>query len=390
MIWGLFDMAIIGFNSETGMVGDIRSSGWGVGLLSKYPYTPSVNESISSFHVYGRTTSAAQGDVFASVYDITSGVQNAPLVGSTAVTMDVASNGDKWVAATGLAIPLVAGNSYAIHLTTSATIGVKFYRQSDVGAITSGGGANSPLDPFTANATEGNIDYNYAFYATTEAAVQSGPTITGPDTTTEGAVTVQTGTLQDTITTQSLISGSYSIEQTIDSATTGTLTYNAESGVNQCTPSTPVSGVPLEPTIAAAGITPYVVQQEADDGTNPPATRNITLNPEATHEVIQTMAVVANTTPDQSVFGTNIIVVEDDMQAYVPKTANGMTITWAADGTFSTGLVDQTEVIDVAFFSPATGQWSCIALTIQNSSIVSSRSSFDFPNFQFPILDTTH
>jgi hypothetical protein len=148
--------------------------------------------------------------------------------------------------------------------------------------------------------------------------------------------------------------------------------------------------VPLEPTIAAAGITPYVVQQEADDGTNPPATRNITLNPEATHEVIQTMAVVANTTPDQSVFGTNIIVVEDDMQAYVPKTANGMTITWAADGTFSTGLVDQTEVIDVAFFSPATGQWSCIALTIQNSSIVSSRSSFDFPNFQFPILDTTH
>ena len=199
----------------------------------------------------------------------------------------------------------------------------------------------------------------------------AGPTITGPDTTTEGAVTVQAGTLQDTIVTQSLISGSYSIEQTIDSATAGTLTYNAESGVNQCTPSTPVSGVPLEPTIAAAGITPYVVQQEADDGTNPPATRNITLNPEATHEVIQTMAGVANTTPDQSIFGSTWVTVEDNHQARLPKVVDGVTFTWFSDGTFKTDI-DKTVTFQYELFSPASGNWSAIDLTVKGTVIIDS------------------
>ena len=193
----------------------------------------------------------------------------------------------------------------------------------------------------------------------------TGPTITGPDSTTEGAVTVQAGTLQDTIVTQSLISGSYSIEQTIDSATAGTLTYNAESGVNQCTPSTPVSGVPLEPTITAAGITPYVVQQEADDGTNSPATRNITLNPEATHEVIQTMAGVANTTPDQSIFGSTWVTVEDNHQARVPKVVDGVTFTWNDKGEFTTDI-DKTVTFQYELFSPASGNWSAIDITVKS------------------------
>ena len=197
------------------------------------------------------------------------------------------------------------------------------------------------------------------------AASPSAPTITGPDSTTEGSATVQSGTLQDTITTQSLISGGYSIEQTIDSATAGTLTYNAESGVNQCTPSTPVSGVPLEPTITAAGITPYVVQQEADDGTNPPATRDITLNPEATHDVIQTMAGVANTNPDQSIFGSTWVTVEDNHQARLPKVADGVTFTWSADGTFTTDQ-DKTVTFQYELFSPASGNWSAIDITVKS------------------------
>ena len=204
-----------------------------------------------------------------------------------------------------------------------------------------------------------------------DVVIAAGPTITGPDTTTEGSVTVQTGTLQDTVVTQSLVSGSYSIEQTIDSATAGTLTYNAESGVNQCTPSTPVSGVPLEPTITAAGITPYVVQQEADDGTNPPATRNITLNPEATHEVIQTMAGVANTTPDQSIFGSTWVTVEDNHQARLPKVVDGVTFTWNDKGEFTTDI-DKTVTFQYELFSPASGNWSAISLTVKDTSIIDS------------------
>jgi len=197
----------------------------------------------------------------------------------------------------------------------------------------------------------------------------AGPTITGPASTTEQAATVQAGTLQNTITVQSLISGTFRIAQTIDSATATTLNYVAESGANDCVPATPVSGVPMAATISAAGVTPYQIQQEADDGVNPVATFNITLNGEATHEVIQTMIAVANTTPGESIFGTDLIVVEDDMQAYVVKAANGMNITWADDGTFTTDA-DQTETINVVYFSAATGQWSCLALTIKDTSIV--------------------
>ena len=198
----------------------------------------------------------------------------------------------------------------------------------------------------------------------------SGPTITGPDTATEGSTTTQTGTLQDTVTTQSLISGSYSIAQTIDSAIPAELEYLAESGVNLCSTGNPVAGVPLEPTVTAAGITPYVVQQEADDGVNPPATRNITLNVEATHNVVQTMIAVANTTPGESFFGTNILGVEDNHQMRIPKVVDTVTITIAADGTFTTDK-DQTISFDVEYFAPSTGQWYPVAVTVKDTSIVS-------------------
>ena len=101
-----------------------------------------------------------------------------------------------------------------------------------------------------------------------------------------------------------------------------------------------------------------------------PTTSDIVLNGEATHEVIQTMTGVANTTTGESIFGAGLIAVEDDMQAYVVKAVNGMNITWADDGTFTTDA-DQTEIIDVAYFAPSTGQWSCLSLTIKDTSIVS-------------------
>jgi len=59
------------------------------------------------------------------------------------------------------------------------------------------------------------------------------------------------------------------------------------------------------------------------------------------------------------------------MQYYAPKAVNGMNITWAADGTFTTDA-DQTETIEVGYFSPATGNWSCITLTVRDTSIIDS------------------
>ena len=227
-------------------------------------------------------------------------------------------------------------------------------------------GITLPFDIDWVRSAGASFGYAGVIEITTVGA--AGPTLTGPASTTEGSATVAAGTDLDTVTTFNLISGTFSIAQTIDSATATTLNYVAESGANDCVPATPVSGVPLEATISAAGVTPYQIQQEADDGTNPAATFNITLNGEATHEVVQTMIAVANTTPGESIFGTDLIAVEDDMQAYVVKAANGMNITWAADGTFTTDA-DQTEIIDVAYFAPSTGQWSCLALTISASGV---------------------
>ena len=195
----------------------------------------------------------------------------------------------------------------------------------------------------------------------------TGPTITGPDSTTEGSATVAAGTDLDTVTTFSLVSGSYSIEQTIDIATATTLNYAAESGVNQSTPSTPVSGVPLEPTITAAGITPYVVQQEADDGTNPPATRNITLNPEATHEVIQTMIAAANSNNTQSIYGSSKFGAKDNMQSHCPKNISGSDIVWNEDGTITT-TSNNTVSGTIQNFDPDTGLYKSYKLTIKKAN----------------------
>jgi len=277
---------------------------------------------------------------------------------------------------------LTNGDSYTVELAghtsnssrdTNFTVGATTTLYDSAGT----GVPNAPIS-FSGTVSGTTLDltaelvsvFGYANGFTVELTGAAGPTLTGPASTTEGSATVAAGTDLDTVTTFSLISGTFSIAQTIDSATATTLNYVAESGANDCVPATPVLGVPLEATISAAGVTPYQIQQEADDGTNPAATFNTTLNGEATHEVVQTMIAVANTTPGESIFGTDLIAVEDDMQAYVVKAANGMNITWAADGTFTTDA-DQTEIIDVAYFAPSTGQWSCLSLTIKDTSIVS-------------------
>ena len=278
---------------------------------------------------------------------------------------------------------LTDGDSYIIEAaghSSNASRDTNFTVGSTTLYDNAGTGVPSPPLSFSGTVSGTTLDIDMARvsvfgyvngYKITLTPAVTAPTITGPDTTTEGSATVATGTALDTVTNFSLTSGSNSVVQSIDSATATTLNYVARSGVSLCTPSTSIAGLPLEPTISAASITPYVVQQKADDGTNPPATRNITLNGDATHEVIQTMTATANTTVGESIFGTGLIVVENDMQAYVPKTANGMNITWAADGTFTTDA-DQTEVITVSYFSPSTGEWSCLSLTIKNSVIISA------------------
>ena len=154
------------------------------------------------------------------------------------------------------------------------------------------------------------------------------------------------------------------IAQVIGSQTTTTLNFTAESGVNLSAIGSPSKGVPLAPTISAAGTTPWVVQQEVFDGTDT-ALRDIVINGEATHEVIQTMIVTSNTTVGESVFGG--FSVEDDMQAYVPKVVGGDTLSWRSDGSFSGS--NQPLAFDVVYFSPSASEWSVAEVTVSATSV---------------------
>ena len=153
------------------------------------------------------------------------------------------------------------------------------------------------------------------------------------------------------------------IAQVIGSQTTTTINFTAESGVNLSVIGSPHKGVPLAPTISAAGITPWIVQQEVFDGTDA-VLRDIVINGEATHEVIQSTVAVANTTVGESVFGG--FSVEDNEQVYVPKVVNGNTLSWSADGTF-TGS-SQLLTFDVVYFSPSTSEWSINEVTVSATS----------------------
>jgi hypothetical protein len=247
--------------------------------------------------------------------------------------------------------------------TSSYTLDIDVINDSSITAVgkhTNRTGSQSPEYSYTGSAEQ-------MYGVLIDISFSSGPTLSGPDTTTEQAATVAAGTDLDTVTTFSLKTDddAFTIEQTIDAATATTLDYDAESGVNDVvTPGSggAVNGIPVEATIAAAGTTAYQIQQEADDGTDTDS-RNITLNPESGFDVIQTTIAVANTDDDESIFGSSYITVEDDMQAYVPDSANGMNITWAADGTFTTDA-NQTETIEVRYLSPANQEWSSIDFTI--------------------------
>jgi hypothetical protein len=196
----------------------------------------------------------------------------------------------------------------------------------------------------------------------------SGPTLTGPDSTTVDAVRVAAGTALDTATTAGLkVESSYSLSLTIDAQTATTLTQTDVIGTP--TLGSPVDSLPVTADILAAGTTVWQIQQWVDDGTNPEVTRNITLAGLADTTTVQAMITTSNTTIGESFFGTNIIAVEDDMQFTGPDVVDTVTITYAADGTFTTDK-DQTITFDLRFWSPSTGEGSLARVTVRGSAIL--------------------
>jgi len=205
-------------------------------------------------------------------------------------------------------------------------------------------------------------------------------TLTGPATATSGGSTIWTGTALNTVTTASVISttSSSSRTQTI-TAQPGdglTLTINpTDTGEHDLRTigagGAAQSGVGYSAVdVAAPAITHYVLEFEADDGVNPAVTSAVDVSAASGLTVVQTMIVTADTTPGISLFGTDLVVVEDNHQMVGPDILNGMNITYNADGTFSTDS-DQTETGLFLYYSPSTKNWTILQLTINQSGIVS-------------------
>lgn len=183
----------------------------------------------------------------------------------------------------------------------------------------------------------------------------TGPTLTGPASAQEGDAINAIGTGLAGPTDIDLVTtvGGHVGAQVTTGVPTDTMwpyTVNPKTGV-------PFSVVPIQ----AAGVTLWVTEQRATDGTS--ATNVMTIAAAANETVIQGMIATSNTTPGESIFGTNILAMEDNLQANPPTLVDGVTITWFADGTFT---VDMNQAISFAvdFFSPSNSEWQSISLNI--------------------------
>ena len=206
----------------------------------------------------------------------------------------------------------------------------------------------------------------------TSGAAPSGPTITGPDTVTEGSATAVTGTGFDSVVSFALQTSSllYGLVQTTWSNSddsNGSFTPN--SGYDDASAGSPSAGLPMTPTITAAGVTVEQVQTAAFDGASTGA-RDVDFDPPATHEVIQGMIATSNVTDGESIWASSIFTggMQDNAQARVPKQVDGVNLTWSADGTVVADT-DQTITFPMGLFSPANGEWGVVSVTVTESSI---------------------
>lgn len=107
----------------------------------------------------------------------------------------------------------------------------------------------------------------YAMTMAVEPAAAAGITLTAPDTAQEGVTATATGTALDTVATFTVQTDDslMSFTQTMDTQSTGTITYGMETGINDVTIGVgtgEIAGIPLEPTVNAALVTAYQLEQK--------------------------------------------------------------------------------------------------------------------------------
>tara|TARA_Y100000593_G_scaffold58479_2_gene108666 strand:+ start:4235 stop:6142 length:1908 start_codon:yes stop_codon:yes gene_type:complete len=326
-------------------------------------HTASAGDVITEVHVYIRDNYGTAGSVRINVYEWVGGTATNRVL-SQEIT-GITSLG--WYSVTGLSTQLTDGVTYRVGITSQVDVRPTRSTAYVGGSIRD---TSDNPDPFSELDSYNNTYQCYAVAATSALSV------TGPDSLEQNAASQIAGAALDSVTALSLRTSdlAYSIAQTITLQNAATIDFTTNTGIASTEPGVPVSGIPMTPTVSAVGISAFELEFVVDNGGE--VARSITIDPPSTHEVIQTTLIQADTDSGESIFASDLIAVEDNMQAYVPKSVNGMNITWSANGNFTTDI-DQTETIEVVYFSPTNGQWSAIDVTIKAISADTTPDAFN-------------
>lgn len=273
-------------------------------------------------------------------------------------------------------LTITSGNEYFVTFAQPSSDGGTFWNSSidntaadftvDSGLV---GDYTTPLSSLTIPLTTDVANNEIYWYL--DGTVGGGTAVTGPATATDGSATTITGTgLTGAASVSIGLSGS-ELAQTFGTVTDTTIAIAAvESGWDDAVVGTPATAFPLEPTILAGGTTPYQLQIVVDAIT-PFST---TINPASGFQVLQTTIAAANTTVGESIFGSNIITVEDDMQARYPSVVSGVTVTIDSAGVPNLNGTELAAAggsitFNTAYYSPLNGQVSVVTLTLTDGSV---------------------
>jgi len=213
----------------------------------------------------------------------------------------------------------------------------------------------------------------------------SGPVITGPAGLVDGVEDTIDGTGFDTATVDLSLTGGNTVVQAVSGQTATAITITPANVLIEPTAGVPQAAVPYTVTdVAAAGTTAYTLDVDVTNTDLSTDSNPITLASSASEQTVQAMVATSVTTAG-SVFDSNMIAVEDDMQVTAPLTVAPATyFTIAADGTY-THDADTTIVIPLKFYSPLTKQLSYAELTLE--SIALDQSTI-LTSVMSPILST--
>ena len=351
-------MTIIGKNSLTGSGANISTSTVPKLFSGAVEAVLPADQEIIGAHIgWGDITSSGAGTIEIGLYDITSGINSAPLIAASTQTIaydnDVLT-GDQWLSATGLSVDLSAysGQTLVAAVATPAT------SQFPVMLENSGGTRNDHSTAVTALPTtyvdSSTSSQSFSLYFETGTIV-TGPTITNIDTDNDvypGQSAVITGTGFEA------------------SQGSGTVVLGGETQTVTAWADTSITITVVQGGMDYNNNHDLVVTNDSAEA-SPGLTA--TLSADSDHNEIDVLNPVSDNT---SLFYLASPAVATGDQLETPKlTDQGKTLTAAADGTFVITAASGLQTFSIRVWDATDETWSASTVATINGVVVSGGMS---------------